>query len=124
MTDFEALAARVQELERIALCGDADRIIGFDEAAAQINRAASTVRRWLRSPAERARRRLDLLFRRDSSGRWISTPRMIAAWRRATEAALTPHPLLHRKENARLAAGRTRDLHGQGSAHATRLQQS
>lgn len=94
--DVVALAARVAELERIALAGDADRILLLEEAAAQIRRSVPTVRRWLASPAERTRRRLDLLFRRDASRRWISTPRMLAAWRRATEAALTPHPVLSR----------------------------
>ncbi|HEY3349840.1 MAG TPA: hypothetical protein VGM13_08725 [Thermoanaerobaculia bacterium] len=95
--DVEALAARVGELERVALVGDADRVVGLAEVAPAINRAKATLRRWLRSPRERARRRLDLLFRRDASGRWVSTPRAIAAWRRATEVALTPSPLLARK---------------------------
>lgn len=89
-SDVEALAARVAELERIALVGSADRPLGLAEVAPAIRRSTPTVRRWLRSSKERGRRRLDLLVRRDVSGRWISTPRMIAAWRRATEAALTP----------------------------------
>ncbi len=91
------LARRVAELERIALVGGADREIGLDEVASSIRRSVATLRRWLRSPSERARHRLDLLVRRDSSGRWVSTPRMVAAWRRVTEAALTPAPLVRRR---------------------------
>ena len=81
------LEARVGELERIALVGDADRPLDFLEACHRATtKAPSTVRRWWSHAATRAEYRLDLLFSKDATGHLVSSPRRIAAWQRAMAA--------------------------------------
>jgi hypothetical protein len=82
--ELERLSARVAELERVLACGDADRPLTFEETVARATtRSAATVRGWLARPARRREYLLDILFSKDVTGRWTSTPRRVAAWQRA-----------------------------------------
>jgi hypothetical protein len=81
---IRTLSARVAELERVFACGDAARPLTFEETVARATtRSAATVRGWLARPARRREYLLDILFSKDVTGRWTSTPRRVAAWQRA-----------------------------------------
>jgi hypothetical protein len=80
--EWIALERRVAELERIHLCGDADRPLSLEETAARIGpgKSAATLRGWMKRPASRRKFRLDMLLRKDPGGRWYSTPRLLTIW--------------------------------------------
>ena len=84
---LEGLEARVAELERLAVAGDADRPLNFAETCARsTTRSPETVRKWWSRSRLRQEYRLDLLFVKDVTGRLVSSPRRVAAWQRAMAA--------------------------------------
>jgi hypothetical protein len=80
--DWAAIERRVAELERVHLCGDADRPLTLAETAARIGsgRSVATLRGWMKRPAARRKFRLDMLLRKDPGGRWYSTARLLSIW--------------------------------------------
>jgi len=79
------LRERVSELERLNLSGGADRPICLKELAGRIGngKSVASLRGWMKRPATRKRLRLELLLRKDPTGHWYSTPRLLARWQDA-----------------------------------------
>lgn len=73
------LERRVSELERALMAGGADRRLTVVEFAERVKRSPATVRKWLKTPAERRRMRLEGLFAFDG-GRLVTTEARVRRW--------------------------------------------
>jgi len=88
-TDVERLSARIDDFERRQSAQpEADEpIYGMRSIASALGlRSARTLRNWARDVDLAERHRLPLLLKRNPSGRWFTTARLIANWRRGTES--------------------------------------
>lgn len=89
-TQVEKLLSRQEATERALSLGmagaDADEpITGMRAIAAAIGlKSVKTLRGWASDVNLAERHRLALLLKRTPSGRWVTTKRCIANWRRAT----------------------------------------
>ncbi|MDD5305513.1 MAG: hypothetical protein PHS14_20625 [Elusimicrobia bacterium] len=81
------LEARVLALEtalralRAAAPADLDRTLNVKETAVSIGKAGSTLAHWLRDAQLFDRYQLAALVRRDVTGHWVSSPRLVARWK-------------------------------------------
>jgi hypothetical protein len=78
------LIARQESTERAltqGMAGDLDRVLSVAETASSIGKAPTTLRHWLADAQLFDRHQLAVLFRKDVSNRWTSSPRLVAKWR-------------------------------------------
>jgi len=81
-TDVRRLSARVDDFERRQSAErDIDRVLSLKETAAAIGKRPSTIRHWIADAQLFDRHHLAALLRKDSSGHWTSSPRLVARWR-------------------------------------------
>ena len=80
------LEQRVADLESIVrLAPDVDTpITGLRRIALAIGISASSLRRWVSDIDDAQRHKLATLLRKNASGRWFTTKRLITKWRAAT----------------------------------------
>lgn len=87
LTLIAALEARVAALEaKLASfeAPDADAVIvGLRAIGKAIGVAPGSLRRWVRNADEAEQRKLAILLKRTSTGRWSTSHRAIAQWRQA-----------------------------------------
>ena len=76
-----ALETTVRELRAAAPAADLDSVLNVKETARAIGKAPSTLRHWLGDAQLFDRHQLAVLFRKDVSNRWTSSPRLVARWR-------------------------------------------
>jgi len=117
LTQVMELRARVAELERVQMCGDADRPMRLAELAKRIGpgKSVATLRGWIKRPASRRKYRLEMLLRRDPTGHWYSTPRLLAAWSNAL-AKSAQHLIVRRWVNSQIQTpNRPPALPGEGT---------
>lgn len=67
---------------------DPDRVLNLEETAAAIGKAAPTVRHWIADAHLFERHFLAALLRKDSSGRWVSSPRLVARYKQVAFRSL------------------------------------
>jgi hypothetical protein len=82
------LLARQEATERAlaqGMAGNLDRVLNLRETAAAIGKSPVTIRHWIADAALFDRHQLAVLFRKDVSNRWTSSPRLVAL--RALEEA-------------------------------------
>jgi hypothetical protein len=86
-----ALETTVRELRASAAPQDLDRVLSAAQTAVAIGKAPSTLRHWLCDAHRFDRYQLAVLMRKDVTGRWVSSPRLVAKWKqvvfRSLEAA-------------------------------------
>jgi hypothetical protein len=89
-SDVQRLSARVDDFERrqSAERPDLDRVLSVKETAAAIGKSACTFRHWLGNAALFDRHLLGALLRKDTSGRWVSSPRLVARYKQVAFRAL------------------------------------
>jgi hypothetical protein len=89
-SEVRRLSNRVDDFERrqSAERGDLDRVLNLRETAAAIGKAAPTLRHWIADAALFDRHMLAALLRKDSSGRWVSSPRLVARYKQVAFRAL------------------------------------
>lgn len=88
-SEVRRLSARVEDFERRQSAErDLDKVLNLKETAAAIGRSASTVRHWISNAELFDRHQLAVLLRKDDSGRWTSSPRLVAKWRQIAFRAL------------------------------------
>ena len=75
------IEARLRHLENVSITGGAHRRLTLEEAALAIGRSPETLRGWTRKRAAREKYRVDVLLQK-VAGRWESSPRNVAEWRR------------------------------------------
>ena len=75
------IEARLLALESVYLTGGAHRRLTVEQAAEAIGRSPETLRGWTRKREARAKYRVDVLLQK-VAGRWESSPRNVAEWRR------------------------------------------
>jgi hypothetical protein len=82
----ESLEERVRRLERAVRSlqetpGDLDRVMKVPEIAKAIGKSRCTLLKRLRDANEFERWQMALLVRKDPTGHWVSSPRLVARWR-------------------------------------------
>jgi len=75
---WEDVQARLAELERVRGLGDADRRLTLEEVAASIRHSVATIRTWIHRHFHALY--LEDLLRKDVTGHWYSTPRLVRQW--------------------------------------------
>jgi hypothetical protein len=81
--DVRRLAARIDAFEvRGAPSVDLDRVLSLRETAAAIGKSVVTLRHWVGDAVAFDRYHLGVLLKKDPTGHWTSSPRLIAQWRR------------------------------------------
>jgi hypothetical protein len=76
--------ARQEATERALAQGmapDLDRVLSLKETAAAIGKASTTLRHWLGNASLFDRHQLGALLRKDPTGHWVSSPRLVARWK-------------------------------------------
>lgn len=76
-----ALEAAVRELRTAAPAADLDSVLSVKETALAIGKSPVTLMHWLGDAHAFERYNLNALMRRDPTGHWRSSPRLVARWK-------------------------------------------
>lgn len=86
--EVRRLSARVDDFERRQGFADLDRVLNLSETATAIGKRPSTLRHWLADAVLFDRHQLGALVRKDSTGHWVSSPRLVGRWRQVAFKSL------------------------------------
>lgn len=87
--EVQRLSARVDDFERRQSAErDIDKVLSLRETATAIGKAPSTLCHWLGDAQLFERHQLGALVRKDPTGHWASSPRLVARWRAIAFKAL------------------------------------
>jgi hypothetical protein len=86
--DVERLNARLDAFEVRGPSLDLDRVLTVSETARAIGKSPTTLRHWLHDARLFERHQLAALVRKDPTGHWISSPRLVARWRQVAFKSL------------------------------------